>query len=141
MLMNNYFSVVLVMVYSFLPFMVMPLFSTLETLDLSLVEASRDLGATTTQTFFKIIVPLSMPGIRTGFLLVFVPAFGEFVIPMLIGGDKNMYVGSLISHFFFIDQNPYAGGAFTVISSLALFFIVGVAAFFMQDKRPSREVV
>lgn len=134
-LLNNYFSVVLVMSYAYLPFMVMPIFTILEKIDLTLIEASRDLGASMVQTFLRIIVPLSLPGIRTGLLLVFVPAFGEFVIPMIIGGDKNMYVGSLISHFFFIDRNPYAGSAFTVLAMLALFGVVGGFALISQGRR------
>lgn len=134
-LLNNYFSVILVMAYAYLPFMVMPIFTGLEKIDLTLIEASRDLGASMVQTFIRIIVPLSLPGIRTGLLLVFVPAFGEFVIPMIIGGDKNMYVGSLISHFFFIDRNAYAGSAFTVLAIGALFIVVGIVAWFAQTRK------
>lgn len=139
-MLNNYFSVLLVMVYSFLPFMVLPLFTILEKFDLTLIEASRDLGATMRQTFMNVIFPLSLPGVKTGFLLVFVPSFGEFVIPMLIGGDKNMYVGTLISHFFFVGQNKYAGSAFTVLSSLVLFLMIALILYLLSYKPRSKEV-
>ncbi len=119
-ILNSMSAVVLVMFYCYLPFMILPLFSILEKFDTSLIEASMDLGANTRQTFFKIIFPLSLPGVRTGFFLVFVPAFGEFIIPMLLGGDKNMFVGSVISHYFLVTYNHAMGAAFTVISSIVL---------------------
>lgn len=127
-LINNFFAIMLVMFYCYLPFMLMPLFSTFEKFDLNLLEASKDLGANHWQTLWHVIIPITMPGIKAGFLLVFVPAFGEFVIPLLVGGDKYMFVGSLISHYFLIGQNKFAGSAFTVLSSCVLFLIV----FFMN---------
>ena len=87
--------------------MIMPLFSVLEKFDLSLIEASKDLGANQWQTFLNVIIPITLPGIQAGFLLVFVPAFAEFVIPLLVGGDKFMFVGTLISHYFLIGQDVH----------------------------------
>ena len=131
LLFNNYFSIYLTMVYCYLPFMLLPLYSTLEQLDVRLIEASRDLGAGALWTFFHLIVPLSLSGIRTGCLFVFVPAFGEFVIPMLVGGAKNFFVGSLISHFFLVSRDPFVGSAFTGLSGLMLaIFVIFLYQFF-----------
>jgi len=79
-----------------------------------------DLGATHWQTFTRITIPLSLSGIKTGILLVFVPAFGEFVIPALIGGAQYMYVGSLITHYFLVARDSQLGAAFTILSGLVL---------------------
>jgi ABC-type spermidine/putrescine transport system permease subunit I len=119
-LLNNRFAVYMVMVYYYLPFMILPIYAVLEKLDGSLIEASRDLGATQKQTFMRVILPLSMSGVMTGFFLVFVPAFGEFVIPGLMGGNKLMYVGSLISYYYLVARNEPLGAAFTVVSCLVL---------------------
>ncbi len=131
--------VILVMVYSYLPFMVLPIYSTLERFDRRLLEASYDLGASSFQTWYRILLPLSMSGIKLGFFLVFVPSFGEFVIPALLGGDKYMFVGSVISHYILGNVTLSLGAAFTVISSLALviFTLLAyyLATFFFKRKR------
>ncbi len=138
-LINNFFAIMIVMFYCYLPFMIMPLFSVLEKIDLNLIEASKDLGANQWQTLWNVIVPITMPGIKAGFLLVFVPAFGEFVIPLLVGGDKYMFVGTLISHYFLIGQNKFAGSAFTVLSSCVLFVIVFLFSIFVQKIFPAQK--
>ncbi len=132
MLANSLFSVFLVMVYCYLPFMIMPLYNMLEKIDPRLLEASSDLGATSWQTFYRITLPLSSPGIKTGFLLVLIPAFGEFVIPSLLGGSKYMLVGTLISYFFLVARNNAYGAAFTCLSGLAL---IGTLIFFYVISR------
>jgi spermidine/putrescine transport system permease protein len=119
-MLNSFFAIMVVMFYCYLPFMIMPLFTSLEKFDLTLIEASHDLGANQWQTFFKIIVPLTWPAIQIGFFLVFVPAFGEFVIPLLMGGDKYMFVGTVISHYFLIGQDRPVGAAFTLVISVLL---------------------
>jgi spermidine/putrescine transport system permease protein len=119
-LLNTHFSVYMVMLYCYLPFMTLPIYSILEKLDKRLIEASLDLGASPWQTLRAIIFPLSMSGIRTGFFLVFIPAFGEFVIPSLLGGAKEFYVGSLIVHYLLVSRNQYEGAAFTLLSGLIL---------------------
>ncbi len=124
LLVNSLFAIYVVMVYCYLPFMIMPLYSTLEKIDMRLLEASADLGATPWQTFRRITIPLSLPGIKTGFLLVLIPAFGEFVIPSLLGGSKNMFVGSLVSYYFIVARNNAAGAAFTCLSGLALMTVI-----------------
>ena len=119
-LMNTTFAVYCGMIYCYLPFMLLPLYTSLEKLDPRLLEASADLGANYWQTFRNIIIPLTSSGIKTGSLLVFVPAFGEFVIPALLGGDKTMYVGSVITHYFLTIRNVPLGSAFTCLAACAL---------------------
>lgn len=117
---NTLASVSLVMMYCYLPFMIMPLYTALEKIDERLIESSYDLGANNWQTFFNVTLPLSIRGIKTGFFLVFVPSFGEFIIPGLMGGSKKMFVGSLISHYFTTAYNSSQGAAFTVLSGIIL---------------------
>ncbi len=119
-LLNTPFAIYIGMIYCYLPFMVLPIYAVLEKLDLRLIDASLDLGATRFTTFWRIVLPQSMPGIQTGFFMVFIPSFGEYVIPALMGGGKYMYVGSLISHYFSVLRNLPLGAAFTVFSSLIL---------------------
>lgn len=88
-LINNDFAVYVGIVYSYLPFMVLPLYAVLEKMDLSLLEAAADLGCRPIKAFFTITLPLSLPGIVAGSLLVFIPAVGEFVIPDLLGGPGH----------------------------------------------------
>jgi len=131
---NNIVSVFILMVYCYMPFMIMPLYSVLEKLDERLLESSYDLGGNSWQTFFNITLPLSMPGIKTGLFLVFVPSFGEFVIPALMGGAKHMFVGSLISHYFLMAFDVQKGAAFTVASGLILLFVFGICNLYFRKK-------
>lgn len=117
---NNMYAIFLVMVYYYLPFMIMPLYTILEKVQHEVLEASYDLGATHWQTFKRITIPLSMSGVKTGVFLVFVPAFGEFAIPAIIGGGQQMFVGSLISHYFLVTHDNQLGAAFTIVSGLVL---------------------
>ena len=119
-LLNTPFAIYVVMLYCYVPFAVMPIYSTLEKFDKRLLEASSDLGATPWQTFMQVTLPLSTLGIRTGFFLALVPSFGEFIIPTLLGGGKQLYVGSLISHYFLLARNFSLGSAFTCLSGLVL---------------------
>ncbi|HEX2978245.1 MAG TPA: ABC transporter permease [Candidatus Babeliales bacterium] len=119
-LLHNLFAISIVMFYCYMPFMIMPLVSALEKVDENLLEASRDLGATYWQTFLRVILPLSWPGIRTGFFLVYVLAFGEFAIPLLMGGDKYVFVGTAISHYVLNALEIERGAAFTCMSGICL---------------------
>ncbi len=121
-LLNNIFAIMVMMVYYYLPFMVLPLYASLERFNYRLIEASMDLGATWLQTFRRIIFPLSLRGVRAGFFLVYIPSFGEFAIPELMGGDKQMFVGSVVSHYILGEQTGSLGAAFTVVASLFLLF-------------------
>lgn len=117
---NSMFSIMIMMVYYYLPFMVLPIYSSLEKFEYKLIEASMDLGASWFQTFRRIMLPLTIGGIRAGFFLVYIPAFGEFAIPELMGGDKYMFVGSVVSHYILGDQTGSLGAAFTVVACLCL---------------------
>jgi len=119
-ILNTSFAVYLVMFYCYVPFMIMPIYSVLEKSDKRLLEASSDLGATAWQTFIRVTLPLTFSGLKTGFFLVFIPSFGEFVIPALLGGGKKMYVGTLISRYFLVVRDVRAGSAFTVLSGCIL---------------------
>lgn len=124
-LMNTQFAVHCGMFYCYLPFMILPLYSTFEKLDTRLLDASADLGATNFQTFTNITLPLTMPGIITGSLLVFIPSFGEFVVPALLGGDKYLYIGSVITHYFLTVRDTAMGSAFTGLATLVLITFLG----------------
>jgi putrescine transport system permease protein len=104
-LMNNAFGVVLGLVYSYLPFMVLPLYASLEKLDASLLEAASDLGAPPRRVFLEVTLPLSLPGILAGSLLVFIPAAGEFVVPELLGGPDTLMIGKVLWDEFFINRD------------------------------------
>ena len=99
-MMNTNFAVVLVMVYSYLPFMILPLYANLEKLDTTLNEAAMDLGSRPWQVFRDVTLPLSIPGIIAGGLLVFIPATGELIIPSLVGNSANPMIGRVISDEF-----------------------------------------
>jgi spermidine/putrescine transport system permease protein len=120
---NTPIAVYIVMVFCYLPFMVLPLYNSMAKINKFLFEASSDLGATAWQTLGHVTIPLSMAGITSGFFLVLIPSFGEFVIPTLLGGGKTMYVGSMISYFFLETKNVFLGSAFTCLSGLTLIFV------------------
>lgn len=119
-ILNTLYAVSLMMVYYYLPFMVLPLYTLLEKFDYRFIEASLDLGASWSQTVRKIMIPITLPAILSGFFLVFVPSFAEFAIPELLGGDKVMFVGSVVSHYILGGTTISYGAAFTVLSSAAL---------------------
>jgi spermidine/putrescine transport system permease protein len=128
---NTSFSVMIMLVYYYLPFCLIPIFSGLERIDGKLLEASYDLGAGFFNTFNKIILPLSKVSLRSGFLLVFIPTFGEFAIPELMGGDKFMFSGSVISHFLLGDGTVVLGSAFAIYTCVILMAIcIGIYKLF-----------
>lgn len=118
--------ILIVMVYCYLPFMVLPIYSILERFDRKLLEASADLGAHNFITLTRIMLPLTASGIMSGFFLVAVPAFGEFVIPGLLGGDKYVFAGTIISQYILGSKTMELGAAFTVIACLVLLLCVYV---------------
>ncbi|MDX8431533.1 MAG: ABC transporter permease [Candidatus Algichlamydia australiensis] len=138
-LLNSPFATMLMMVYYYLPFMVLPIYASLERFDSKLIEASLDLGATPQQTFRSIMLPLSLPAIRTGFFLVFIPAFGEFVIPELMGGDRIYFVGNVISQYILGEHTEGMGAAFTVVSSIILLLFSG--GFYILFKKINKTIV
>ena len=121
------FSLVLGMVYTYLPFMVLPLYATLSKIDLRLLEAAADLGATPWVGFWKITVPLSKAGIIAGSMLVFIPCIGEYVIPELLGGPSTMMIGRVLWDEFFSNNDwPMASSVAVVV---ILLIIVPLALF------------
>jgi len=126
-LMNTPFSLVLGMTYTYLPFMILPLYSNLAKMDLRLLEAASDLGATAWTAFWKVTVPLSRAGIVAGAMLVFIPCVGEYVIPELLGGPQTQMIGrTLWDEFFSNNDWPMACA---VAVTMVLLVIVPVAVF------------
>lgn len=113
-------AVIIGLVYNLLPFMVLPLLTNIERLDNRLIDAARDLGANRITTFRKIILPLTMPGILSGCILVFLPAMTIFYIPDLLGGSKSILVGNLIQNQFLIAQNWPLGSAISIVFTILL---------------------
>lgn len=114
------FAVHLGIVYSYLPFMVLPLYSTLEKMDLSLLEAAADLGCRPFKSFLAVTLPLSIPGMIAGSMLVFIPAVGEFVIPDLLGGPDTIMIGKVLWSEFFDNRDWPAASAVAVAMLLVL---------------------
>ncbi len=119
-LLNNAFSVELGLVYSYLPFMILPIYGSLAALDQSLVEAASDLGARPWRQFAGIVLPLTLPGVAAGCFLVFVPAVGEFVIPDLLGGPSTLMIGKVLWDEFFENHDWPAAAALAVVLIAAL---------------------
>jgi putrescine transport system permease protein len=120
-LLYNDFAVYLGIVYSYLPFMILPLYANLERLNLDLLDAASDLGARRWQAFVDVTLPLSMPGIVGGCLLVFIPAVGEFTIPALLGGADTLMIGRVLWDEFFINRDwPVASAVSIVLLALLL---------------------
>lgn len=115
-LINNKSAVVLGMVYNYLPFMLLPLYSVMVKIDQTIIEAAHDLGAGTIRIFTKIILPLSVPGINTGVTMVFVPAVSTFIISRMLGGGANFLIGDLIElQFLGNTYNPHLGSAIALV--------------------------
>ncbi len=114
-LMYNMSGILIGMTYTLLPFMILPLYSSVSTIDPSLLEAASDLGASKIKTFFKIIVPQTLPGLFNGSLMVFTPALGYFFIVDILGGGKMMILGNLIKNQFLTARNWPFGAAISIV--------------------------
>ena len=104
------------MVYIFIPFMFLPVYASVEKLDRSLVRASQDLGANPMQTFLRVILPLTLPGIVGGSIIVFIPALGNFVVPAVLGGAKVLMLGNLVEQQFLSARNWPFGAALAMLA-------------------------
>lgn len=129
---NTPYAIILGMVYNFLPFMVLPIYNVLIKLDRDVINAARDLGANSRTTFFKIILPLSMPGIISGITMVFVPALTTFVISDLLGGGKILMIGNVIEQAFKQGSNWNVGSGLSLV--LMIFIIASMAVVAKYDK-------
>lgn len=125
-LIYNDFAVIVGMVYMLLPFGVMPMYSSIEKLDKGLIEASKDLGASPVQTFFKIILPLTKPGIFAAAILVFIPSIGYYMITDMLGGGITMMIGNLIYNQFTVARNWPFGAALSIILALAIIILMTI---------------
>jgi putrescine transport system permease protein len=124
-LMYTDFAIYIGLVYSYLPFMVLPLYAILERMDLDLVDAALDLGARPSQAFWDVTWPLARPGVIAGCLLVFIPAMGEYVIPYLLGGPESLMIGRVLFDEFFVNRDwPLASSVAIVLLLLLVVPIV-----------------
>jgi len=131
-LINNDFSVILGLVYAYLPFMVLPLYAQLEKLDPALNDAAADLGAPPARAFWQVTLPLSLPGIVAGVLLVFIPAVGEFVIPDLLGGPNTLMIGKILWDEFFTNRDWPVAAALAIAMLLLLALPMGLMRRFLR---------
>ena len=122
------FAIYIGLVYSYLPFMILPLYATLERMDLDLVEAAQDLGAKPAEAFRNVTWPLARPGVIAGCLLVFIPATGEYVIPYLLGGPDSLLIGRVLFDEFFVNRDWPLASAVAII----LLFLVVVPIVILQ---------
>lgn len=121
--------------YSYLPFMVLPLYSALEKMDESLIEAAKDLGCTNIQAFWKVTFPLSLPGVVAGCFLVFIPAVGEFVIPDLLGGSDTVMIGKTMWEEFFNNRDWPAASAVAI----ALLIVLMIPIMIFQNNQAKQQ--
>ncbi len=138
-LLYNNFAVLIGLIYGELPFMILPLYASLEKLDLSLLEASADLGAPRSSTFRRVTVPMTMPGIVAGVILVFVPSLGQFIVSDLLGGAKTILAGNLIQNQFAIARNKPFGSA--VAFELTAAVLALLFAYALYTKRRGEDVL
>ena len=135
-LMNTEGAVVLGMVYNYLPYMILPLYSVMVKIDRSLIEAGQDLGCNSMKVLAKIIVPLSLPGIMSGITMVFVPAISTFIISRMLGGGGNLLIGDLIEmQFLGNSYNPNLGAGISLVLMVIILLIMTLMNQFDSDDR------
>jgi len=117
---GNDFAIILGLVYGWLPVMVLPIYAALERLDASLLEAARDLYASSFKSFLRVTWPLSIPGVVAGSMLVFIPSLGAFVTPAILGGGKSLMIGNIISNQFLAAHDWPFGSALSMVMMLAM---------------------
>ncbi len=132
-ILNTDWAVYIAIVYTYIPFMILPIYATLEKLDPSYLEAAEDLGCSRTQAFWFVTIPLSKPGVIAGCFLVFIPAVGEFVIPSLLGGSKTLMIGKVLWDEFFSNRDWPVASAVAII--LLLILIIPIVLFQKQQER------
>ncbi len=132
-ILNTNTAVYIGIVYTYLPFMILPIYSTLEKLDGALLEAAEDLGCTRTSAFWLVTIPLSKSGVIAGCFLVFIPALGEFVIPSLLGGSRTLMIGKVLWEEFFSNRDWPVASAVAVI--LLLILVIPIILFQRNEQR------
>lgn len=128
-------AVLLGLVYNFLPFMILPIYTSLQKIDPSLIEGAQDLGANSFQIFKRIIFPLSIPGVISGIAMVFMPALSTFIISNLLGGAQFMLIGNLIEQQFLRVGNWHFGSALAVVLMILILINSVVLSFFNKEKK------
>ena len=134
-------AVILGMVYNYLPYMILPLYSTIVKIDRRLVEAAEDLGCNAVKVFSKVILPLSMPGIISGFTMVFVPAVSTFYISQKLGGTETILIGDVIERQFKQGNNPNLGAALSLVLMILVFVCTGIMNRFAGDDEEGGVIV
>ncbi len=135
---NTQGAVVLGMVYNFLPYMILPIYSVVVKLDRKIIEAAEDLGANKFQIFMRVILPLSAPGIISGVTMVFVPSVSTFIISKMLGGGANILIGDLIDmQFLGNSYNPHMGSAISLVLMLLIMVCIGITNQFSDDEEGS----
>lgn len=133
-MLNTEGAVVLGMVYNYLPYMILPLYSVMVKIDKSVLEAASDLGCNPMKTLFKVVVPLSVPGIMSGITMVFVPAISTFIISRMLGGGSNLLIGDLIEMQFLGNAyNPQLGAAISLVLMVIILLIMTIMNQFDPD--------
>ena len=132
-LIRNSGSVILGMVYNYLPYMILPLYAIIVKIDNRLIEAAEDLGCTPVQVFTKVVLPLSVPGILSGITMVFVPAVSTFYISQKLGGTDTVLIGDVIERQFKQGNNPNLGAALSLILMILVFVCTGIMNKFADD--------
>ena len=123
------------MVYNFIPFMIYPIYNTLQKMDHSYIEAAQDLGASTTQTLFRVLIPMSVPGISTGITMVFVPSVSTFAISRMLGGGSNLLIGDLIEmQFLGNSYNLNVGSAMSLVLMIIVLLCMSFTSSFDEDE-------
>jgi spermidine/putrescine transport system permease protein len=133
-MMDTNFAVLIGLVYGELPFMILPLYASLEKLDKTLLEASADLGASPASTFWRVTIPLTAPGIVAGSVLVFVPGIGQFIVSDLLGGSRTMLIGNLIQNQFTDGRDKPRGAAFAFELTISVLAMLLAYAFYARRK-------
>lgn len=136
MLLDTTFATILGIVYCYLPFMILPLYASLEKMDYSLVEAAYDLGAKPFQAFIRVIWPLSLSGVVAGSMLVLIPAVGEFVIPELLGGSQTLMIGKVLWNEFFTNRDWPVASSLAIL--MLMFLVIPLAIFQRHQERQVR---
>ena len=135
----NEFGVVVGLIYGYLPFAILPMYTSIEKFDHSLMEAASDLGASPQRAFWRVMLPMTLPGVIAAFVLVFVPVVGAFVTPDIMGGGKVEMIGTLINRQFGVARNWPFGSAMSLI--LMVLVLIGVIAYFRSGSEESRSAL
>jgi spermidine/putrescine transport system permease protein len=134
----NQYAVITVLVYTYLPFAILPLYATIEKFDFTLIEAAQDLGATKTQAMMRVLLPNIRPGIITAILFTFIPAFGQYAVPQLVGGRDSFMLGNIIARELTVSRNLPLSSSISVV--LTLVTMAGVLLFVKLQAKASKKI-